>query len=78
MLHVWMYVLGSVESAAANCLKYGDNSPCAKAWDDAVALYVGSGALKSGREGYFVYTLIQDICCLFRHVRRGGQGTRER
>jgi hypothetical protein len=65
MLHVWMYVLGSVESAAANCLESGDNSPRAKAWDDAVALYVGSGALESGREGYFVYTLVQDMCRSF-------------
>ena len=65
LLHVWMYVLGSVEGAAASCLESGDNSARAMAWDDAVALYAGSGALESGKGGYFVYTLVQDMCHAF-------------
>ena len=65
LLHVWMYVLGLVEGAAAGCLVSGDNSARARAWDDAVALYAGSGALESGGGGYFVYTLVQDMCHAF-------------
>jgi len=68
LLHVWVYVLGLLETAANNCQisqEAGANDEQIAIWDKAVALYTGSEARESGAHGHFIYTLAQVECYKF-------------
>lgn len=64
-MHVWMFVVGSLEKAAANCQTVGDNANQVTDWEKAVAMYTGSEAWENSNDGFFMYSIAQGECSEF-------------
>lgn len=69
----WIYIVGLLEKAAKDCRDQGigANDGEIKLWDQAVALYVGSGARHTGKGGYLLYSLANEECYRFGRCRKG-------
>lgn len=68
-LNVWMYTIHQMELAVDYCQdgNIGGNDNSVSAWDDAVALYVGSLEGTDGRgDGVLLYDLADTQCVYFR------------